>query len=62
MDANAREVVIPSSMRFYTALVPHLLARNPRLAQDVIACLNVIDRSRNQLWNQILGPKGTYGQ
>lgn len=49
------EVVIPSSMEFFTPLVPRLLEKNPRLAQDVINCLNVIDRSRNLLWRQVLG-------
>lgn len=62
MNASPREVVIPSSMEFFTPLVPLLLEKNPRLAQDVINCLNVIDRSRNLLWRQVFGERGTYGQ
>ena len=47
--------VIPSSMVFYTPLVPSLVERNPMLAQMIINALNVIDRDRRTLFKQALG-------
>lgn len=50
------EVVIPSSMQFYTPLVPRLVRLNPSLAQQVVNALNYIDRDRrNYLFRQVLG-------
>ena len=49
-------LVVPSSVKFYTDLVPHLAARNPSLAQDVIRALNAIDRGRNRLYQSVMGP------
>lgn len=48
-------VVVPSSMRFYTPLVPTLMAKNPDLAKQVIHLLNQVDRSRNTLFRQVIG-------
>lgn len=48
-------VVVPSSMRMHTQLLPHLIERNPSLAQEVINALNRLDRSRNVLYQSILG-------
>lgn len=48
-------VVVPSSMRMHTDLVPHLIERNPGLAQEVINALNRLDRSRSMLYQSILG-------
>lgn len=50
-------IVIPSSMRFYTALPSLLIDRNPGLAVQVIAALNRVDRHRNHLWRQVIGDK-----
>lgn len=48
--------VIPSSMVFYTPLPALLVAKNPRLAQDVINALNRIDRDgRNYYFRQVIG-------
>lgn len=48
-------VVIPSGMRFYTPLPGLLVEKNPSLARDVIRALNIIDRSRNRLYRQVIG-------
>lgn len=54
MDGESA-VTVPSSMRLHTPLVPGLIERNPILAQDVINALNRLDRSRNVLYQSILG-------
>lgn len=55
-------VVIPSSMKFYTPLVPRLIERNPPLAQQVINVLNYVDRDRrNYLFQQVLGSLASTG-
>ena len=55
-------LVIPSGMRFYTALPQVLVERNPGLARDVIHMLNRIDRGRSRLFQQVMGDlKVIYG-
>lgn len=49
------QVVVPSSLRMHTELLPHLIEKNPQLAQDVVNALNRLDRSRNILFRQVLG-------
>lgn len=50
------DLVVPSSMVFYTPLVPRLAARNPELAQQIVNALNQIDRlGRNRLYRQVVG-------
>lgn len=48
-------VVVPSSLRMHTELLPRLIEKNPPLAQDVVNALNRLDRSRNRLFRQVLG-------
>ena len=48
-------LVIPSGMRFYTALPQVLVQKNPGLARDVIHMLNRIDRGRSYLFQQVMG-------
>ena len=48
-------VVIPSGMRFYTDLPGRLVACNPPLAREVIRAINIVDRSRNTLYRQVIG-------
>lgn len=50
-DLYALPLVVPSGMVFYTPLVPALIERNPDLAREVIHALNVIDRSRRDLYS-----------
>lgn len=55
MQQSDALVVVPSSMVFYTPLLPRLVERNPPLAQQVVNALNRVDRSRNYLFRQVLG-------
>lgn len=50
-------IVIPSSLRSYTGLLPCLIEKNPDLAQQVVNALNHVDRSRNKLYRQVMGDK-----
>ena len=54
MDAPV-PVVVPSSLKMHTELLPILIEKNPGLAQDVVNALNRLDRSRNYLFRQVLG-------
>ena len=50
------DLVIPSSMVFYTGLVQRLAPKNPDLAQDIVNALNQVDRAgRNRLYRQVIG-------
>lgn len=62
MTKSMPPLVVPTSLKFHTDLVPRLADTNPSLAQDVINALNVIDRSRNKLFRQVLGeaPKAVW--
>jgi hypothetical protein len=55
--ARSLPVVVPSSMRMYTPLVPNLIEKNPCLAADVLRVLNMVDRSRNLHYRRVLGDK-----
>ena len=48
-------VVVPSSLKMHTGLLPILIEKNPSLAQDVVNALNRFDRKRNYLFRQVLG-------
>lgn len=48
-------VVVPSSLKMHTGLLPILIEKNPSLAQDVVNALNRLDRNRNYLFRQVLG-------
>lgn len=48
-------VVVPSSLKMHTGLVPLLIERNPSLAQQVVNALNCLDRGRSVLYHQVLG-------
>lgn len=53
-------LAVPSSMKFYTPLVPRLAVLNPDLAQQVINAINYVDRDRrNYLFRQVLGDLAT---
>lgn len=55
--ATPPAIVIPSSLRSYTGLLPRLIEKNPDLAQQVVNALNHVDRSRNKLYRQVMGDK-----
>lgn len=60
MENREPPLVIPSSMRFYTPLLPVLIEKNPGLARDAIRAINLVDRSRNILFREVLGDKVAY--
>lgn len=57
LPRNALPLVIPSSMVLHTPVVRNIVAKNPRLARDVIAALNGVDRSRNLAFREVMGDR-----
>ena len=51
-DLYALPLVVPSGMVFYTPLIPALIEKNPDLAREVIHALNIVDRSRRELYGK----------
>lgn len=50
-------LVVPSSMVLHTDAIKNVVAKNPRLARDVISALNLVDRQRNIDFRDIMGDR-----